>query len=306
MSSPPGPLPPFCWLPTPGPAIPRPTPCSPKCGFCPTPASARSFPRAEPRSVGCVLRNAAHKESAGETPLSFSRRKPGSRDHGALVGNQKDIEPLWPPWHGACCFFKSAWASCRQKARCAEVRAVAAAPLRLLGPRFPAPRFPGERRDPGTTEHWLAAKRTSSHHGLRGTERAGFSRAPGHRAGRRPAALRSVLWQRRHRGSWAPAFAGETKGGSTEEDYFRFPGERRDPGTAELWMATRRTSSRYGFRGTEGAGFSRAPGHRAGRRPAALRSVLWQRHHRGSWAPAFAGATKGVNPSILPAEYSLR
>src|SRR5690625_5676617 len=136
MSSPPGPLPPFCWLPTPGPAIPRPTPCSPKCGFCPTPASARSFPRAEPRSVGCVLRNAAHKESAGETPLSFSRRKPGSRDHGALVGNQKDIEPPWPPWHGACCFFKSAWASCRQKARCAEVRAVAAAPLRLLGPRF--------------------------------------------------------------------------------------------------------------------------------------------------------------------------
>src|SRR5690625_6249473 len=101
----------------------------------------------------------------------------------------------------------------------------------------------------------MATRRTSSRYGLRGTEGAVFSRAPGHRAGRRPAALRSVLWQRHHRGSWAPAFAGETKGGSTEEDYFRFPGERRDPGTAELWMATRRTSSRYGLRGTEGVAF---------------------------------------------------
>src|SRR5690625_3845110 len=74
----------------------------------------------------------------------------------------------------------------------------------------PHSHFPGESRDPGTTEHWLATRRTSSRHGLRGTERAVFSRAPGHRAGRRPAALRSVLWQRHHYGSWAPAFAGET------------------------------------------------------------------------------------------------
>src|SRR5690625_602814 len=73
-----------------------------------------------------------------------------------------------------------------------------------------------------------------------------------------------------------------------------FPGESRDPGTTEHWLATRRTSSRYGLRGTERAVFSRAPGHRAGRRPAALRSVLWQRHHYGSWAPAFL-------PLVFPA-----
>src|SRR5690625_4176703 len=87
----------------------------------------------------------------------------------------------------------------------------------------PHSHFPGESRDPGTTEHWLATRRTSSRHGLRGTERAVFSRAPGHRAGRRPAALRSVLWQRHHYGSWAPAFAGETKGAARRRIIFVFP-----------------------------------------------------------------------------------
>src|SRR5690625_7512480 len=36
------------------------------------------------------------------------------------------------------------------------------------------------------------------------------------------------------------------------------------------------------------------PEHRAGGKPTALRSVPWQRHHRGSWAPAFF-------PLIFPA-----
>src|SRR5690625_3033717 len=42
-----------------------------------------------------------------------------------------------------------------------------------------------------------------------------MGRAPDHDAVRNSAALRSVPWQRRHRGSWAPAFAGETKGART-------------------------------------------------------------------------------------------
>src|SRR5690625_739619 len=35
-------------------------------------------------------------------------------------------------------------------------------------------RFPGERRDPGTTERWVATRRTSNYHSLRSTERAVF------------------------------------------------------------------------------------------------------------------------------------
>src|SRR5690625_265349 len=58
-------------------------------------------------------------------------------------------------------FFKRAQAPRRRSAHSAEVRAVAAGPPRPLDPRFPTPRFPGEGRDPGTTAHWTATKRTS-------------------------------------------------------------------------------------------------------------------------------------------------
>jgi len=67
---------------------------------------------------------------------SFSRRRPGPRDHRALDGSQKDIKPPQPPRHGGCCSFKGTRASCQRKARCAEVRSVAAAPSRSLDPRF--------------------------------------------------------------------------------------------------------------------------------------------------------------------------
>src|SRR5690625_32238 len=67
---------------------------------------------------------------------SFSRRTPGSRDHRALDGNQKDIEPPRAPRHGGCWLFKKARAPCRRNTRCAEVRFVATAPPRFLGPRF--------------------------------------------------------------------------------------------------------------------------------------------------------------------------
>src|SRR5690625_4610561 len=42
-----------------------------------------------------------------------------------------------------------------------------------------------------------------------------FEKNPEHRASGKPAALSSAPWQRGHRGSWAPAFAGETKGART-------------------------------------------------------------------------------------------
>src|SRR5690625_323013 len=37
-------------------------------------------------------------------------------------------------------------------------------------------RFPGEGRDPGTTEHWVATRRTLTHYGLRSTEGGVFFR----------------------------------------------------------------------------------------------------------------------------------
>src|SRR5690625_6884091 len=119
------------------------------------------------------------------TPLPsspFPLRTPGPMDLRALDGNQKDIEPPHPPQHGECFLFKTTQTSCRRKPRCAEVRSVAAAPPRFLGPRFPTLRFPGERRDPGTTAHWMATTRTSNHPSLRRTETAFFLKKPVHHA----------------------------------------------------------------------------------------------------------------------------
>src|SRR5690625_454497 len=113
-----------------------------------------------------------------------------------------------------------------------------------------------------------------------------LSRKPKHRAGGSSTALRSAPWQRRHRGSWASRFPTPP----------RLPGESRDPGTTELWAATKRTSNHYSLRGTEGAVFSRKPEHRAGGRPAAMRSAPWQRRHRGSWAPAFYPSSSRRTP----------
>src|SRR5690625_7938859 len=88
-------------------------------------AEVRSVTAAPPRLLGLSL-----------FYPSFSRRTPGPRDHGALGGSQKDIGPPRFPQHGACCSFKKSQASCRRNIRCAEVRFVAAATPRLLGPRF--------------------------------------------------------------------------------------------------------------------------------------------------------------------------
>src|SRR5690625_6188039 len=80
---------------------------------------------AQPRLLGATL-----------SYPSFTRRTPRPRGRQTLGGNQRDIEPPRPPWHGECWLFKSAWASCWLKARCAEVRSMAAAPPQLLGPSF--------------------------------------------------------------------------------------------------------------------------------------------------------------------------
>src|SRR5690625_4856960 len=166
---------------------------------------------------------------------------PGPRDHGALVSNQKDIESPGPPRHGGCHLFKRAWASCRRKTYCAEVRSVAAATPRFLGPRF---RGGNERERGGNTEIVAEAGKPRKGPGLapislivfpasagiRGPRSTGwrpeghrattvsaarrvtsFEKNPEHRASGMSAALRSVPWQRHHRGSWAPAFARETK-----------------------------------------------------------------------------------------------
>src|SRR5690625_218638 len=90
---------------------------------------------------------------------------------------------------------------CPQRAQYAEVHSVTTAPPWLLGPRFLTPRFPGECRDPGTTEPWAATRRTSNHHGFRSTGGAVLSRGPEYRAGGKLAALRFAPWQRLHRGS---------------------------------------------------------------------------------------------------------
>src|SRR5690625_4261200 len=131
----------------------------------------------------------------------------------------------------------------------------------------------------------MAAKRTSNLHDFRSTEDAVLSRELVHRAGGKPVALRSAPWQRHHRGCWASRFPTP-----------RFPGERRDPGTTELWMAAKRTSGHYSLRSTESAVLSRKSEHRTGGKPIALRSAPWQRHHRGSWAPAFGGKRTGREP----------
>src|SRR5690625_5577558 len=39
----------------------------------------------------------------------------------------------------------------------------------------------------------------------------------------------------------------------------RLPSERRDPGTTELWTATKRTSNHHSLRGTEGTFFQSRP-----------------------------------------------
>src|SRR5690625_4608424 len=176
---------------------------------------------------------------------SFSRRTPGPRDHGALGGSQKGIGPPRLPQHGGAFFLKPL--GHRAGGKPAALRS---APWQRphrgsWASRFSTPRFPGERRDPGTTEHWAAARRTSNHHDFRTTDGAVFSSAPKHPAGGWPVALRSAPWQRPHRGCWASRF-------STP----RFPGERRDPGTTEHWAAARRTSNHHDFRSTEGAVFS--------------------------------------------------
>src|SRR5690625_6693308 len=94
---------------------------------------------------------------------------------------------------------------------------MAAAPPRLLGPRFPTPRFPGERRDPGTTELWMAAKR--------------------HRATAASAVRSAGGETKRQHGGKHRKNAGEPEkreGGDLALSRYRLP--RREPGGASAWV----------------------------------------------------------------------
>src|SRR5690625_5096280 len=123
---------------------------------------------------------------------SSSRRTPGSKDHRALDGNQEGIEPPSPPQRRRCRLFTSTQASCRRNIHCAEIHSRGSGTTAAPGPPLSrgkrrerggigktrraqsggelSHRFPGERRDPETTELWTATKRASNHHSLRGTE----------------------------------------------------------------------------------------------------------------------------------------
>src|SRR5690625_3402126 len=104
------------------------------------------------------------------------------------------------------------FSSGRPKTHCVEVRSAAAAPPRLLGPRFPIPRFPGKRRDPGTTELWMATKRASNRHGLRSTEGAVLLRTHQRSAVGVSEGVRAGQRESGQRGAWAAAFDGEPQG----------------------------------------------------------------------------------------------
>src|SRR5690625_5002223 len=227
----------------------------------------------------------------GETHPSSSRRTPGSRDRRTLGGNQKDIKPPQPPQHGGWRLFSGIRTPCRRKARCAEARSVAAAPPRLLGPRFrggnegerggagktrkgpglapislivfpakagiqgpPNPGWQPERQSPITTS---AAPRILSFQDSprimlavcplpsRFRPGSGTTAAPG-----------PPLSRGKRRGAWRSRK--NSKGVCFGADLsHRFPGEGRDPGATEPWVATRRTLNHHSLRGTEGGVFFR-------------------------------------------------
>src|SRR5690625_5445801 len=168
----------------------------------------------KPAALRSVLVAAAPSRLLGlrfPTP-SFSRRTPGPRDHRALGGGQKDIGPPRTLRQGGCCFSREPEHRAGGISTALRYVAAAAAPPRPLGPRFPTPSF--SRRTPRPRDHRALAGGPKDIGPPRTLRQGGccFSREPEHRSSRKPTALRSAPWQRHHRGSWAPAFAGETNG----------------------------------------------------------------------------------------------
>src|SRR5690625_2668459 len=70
-------------------------------------------PRFRGGNEGRARRNRKNAEGPiwRRTLSSSSQRTPGPRDHRALDGNQKGIEPPWPPQHRRCRLFTSTQAS---------------------------------------------------------------------------------------------------------------------------------------------------------------------------------------------------
>src|SRR5690625_1684576 len=98
-------------------------------------AEVRSVATAPPRPLGPRFRK-GNPLYMCRSLSSFSRRKPGSRDHRALGSGQKGIDPPRPPQHGGCCSFKKPLASFQHRKNFAEVHTVATAPPRPLRHRF--------------------------------------------------------------------------------------------------------------------------------------------------------------------------
>jgi len=123
---------------------------------------------------------------------SSSRRTPGPRDHRALDGNQKGIEPPQPPRHGGC-FLSRAPKHCAGGTLTAlRSIPVAAAPLRLLGLSLSYPS--SSRRTPGPRDHRALDGNQKDIEPPQPPRHGGcfLSRAPKHRAGGISTALRSI------------------------------------------------------------------------------------------------------------------
>src|SRR5690625_3908248 len=132
---------------------------------------------------GPPLSRGKRKESAEETHfrLPGEGRDPGATAHWVATRRTSGHRGLRGT--EAAVSFNSTRALCRRNACCAEVRLGRDCPTTAPGPPLSRGkrkesaeethfRLPGEGRDPGTTAHWVATRRTSGHRGLRGTEAA--------------------------------------------------------------------------------------------------------------------------------------
>src|SRR5690625_3033395 len=73
----------------------------------------------------------------------------------------------------------------------------------------------------------------------------------------------------------------------------RLPSERRDPGTTELWTATKRASNHHSLRGTEGTGLERTSDQQGRGVDTALRSIPVAAAPLRLLGPRFRGGNEG-------------
>src|SRR5690625_6916415 len=91
-----------------------------------------------------------------------------------MDGTQKDMGPPGTLQPESCRLFRSLQTSHQRKTHCTEVRLDRHCSIAAPGLPLSYPSSSRRTPEPGTTEFWTAAKRTSDHQGLRGTEGAFF------------------------------------------------------------------------------------------------------------------------------------